>query len=576
LTGQRAIEGGVSALALHGGYLLAAGGSAGNAVLYVLDARRGDLAVVGQRPLAGRARHITTEGHRAFVSLGKRKEVALIDLRDPAAPQSDGVLQLQDPLGSGHVSAEQTHVAAGLAWVAAGGGKVQRFRVPAAGSPELLERVSVTGDANTLAFRGNHLLVGTLVLDVGGRAVELPVQHAEEAASPLAGMIATAPLSHLEVLGTRPGEGERVSIHTAPEVLLSELPRSTTLHEVRLEVADGGTTVPVEWLATSVDGGPRIVAVDPELSVSTDYVLRIGAGLTDLRDGGLGTDTEVRFQTASLDTPAAPVLGEVLPAYGLPDGGEVVALRGEGFMSGCAVSIGGAPALGCRLENDAGTLVTTQAPRGVPGAAAVQLTNPDGLSAMRLGAYRYLLPPRITKVEPASAPVNSRAVITLSGEGLFGGSRVLFTPEGAPQRVPARGVVVDSTGALKVTVPDGIVGPVALTLETPGAVTPVSHTLPRAFTFTLPSRDELAADGHVSATVGYALLAAKGDKLLALDVSMPGSTSTSAQVAGVVEPSALTVAGGRAVLVGTRAVAAVRAPRASRRSGTECCWRRER
>ncbi|WP_194869333.1 Ig-like domain-containing protein, partial [Myxococcus sp. AB025B] len=341
LTHQRVIPGGVTALALHGHLLLVAAEGADGARLLVLDARRGDLAQMGVLPLLGPATHITAEGPRAFVSLGAKARVAIVDLSTPSAPRLVEGLVLEDVMNSGRVSAEQTRVAGGIAYVAAGGGKVQRFRVPVGGTPSKLSHAVVHGDASSLAMMDRYLLVGTLVLDKGGRAVELPILPPEDGSGGLAGAIASVTLDHLELRGTLPSEGETVPVGTSPVVLLSELPSAASLSEIHLETS-AGQPVAGTLEAHSEAGGARVVLTPTaSLQVGTSYVLKVGSGLADVRGGTLGAEVEVRFQTASQATLEAPTLVSVEPAYGLTAGGETLDLFGTGFRAGCTVYIGG-------------------------------------------------------------------------------------------------------------------------------------------------------------------------------------------------------------------------------------------
>ncbi len=132
--GGRAFTGGVSALALHRGMLLAASADPADPRLFVLDARRADLSPFGSISLAAPGRHIAAEGTRAFVALGKARQVAVIQLADPAAPAPAGDLLLTDPLGGDWLSAEQTMIAGEIAYVAAGEGSCSASRFATANS----------------------------------------------------------------------------------------------------------------------------------------------------------------------------------------------------------------------------------------------------------------------------------------------------------------------------------------------------------------------------------------------------------------------------------------------------------
>ncbi|HEX8440228.1 Ig-like domain-containing protein, partial [Archangium sp.] len=543
-TGSRALTGGATALAVDGHRLLVASGEANNQKLHVLDARTGDLAQLGVSPIAGRARHITTEGSRAFVSLGALAQVAIYNL-EPSNPALSTTLFLTDPLDNGWVSAEQTLVSGGIAYIAAGGGKVQRFAVPTDEPPRLLERAAVIGDAQTLAFMGRHLLVGTLVLDVGGKAVELPIQDPTQASGSLAGGLASVALDHIELRGTVPAYGERVALATSPQVLLTELPDPATLGAITLQDGSGNAVSVLKRAESDEDGARVVVAPYSPLTVDTEYVLGVGANLANLKGGALGVDAEVRFRTATRATAGAPRLDEVVPSYGLEAGGETVVLHGEGFLPGCTVRIADKQAF--IPENGVsadGRTITLVVPAGKAGSAAVAVENPDKLSVMRLGAYRYLVPPQITKVTPAFAPTMSRTTVRIEGQGLFANSQVKFGG------VAALSTTVDATGALEVTVPDNVVGAVDLSVTTSGANGAVTHTLAQGFSFTLQPLAQIQLGGDVFAWVGRTLLAARNGKLVATDLSTPGNPGTPVEVTGVTYPAGLVVAGNLAILAG--------------------------
>ncbi|HVE85239.1 MAG TPA: IPT/TIG domain-containing protein, partial [Myxococcales bacterium] len=477
--GRKAIAGGVSALALHQGLLLASSADATAPALHVLDARRGDLPALGTIALAAPARHLAAYGTRAFASLGQARQVAVVELADPTAPAPAGTLVLVDPQDRTWMSAEQTVVASGIAYVAAGGGKVQRFAVPVGEPPRLLERAVVFGDAKTVAFLGRYLLAGTLALDVQGRKVELPLELPDDRVGVLAGALASVALDHLELRGTTPSEGELVPVTTRIRAHLTELPDIRTAGTVTLSPVGGSAPVPVlRRVESTPEGGDLILEPLSVLAPATQYVLRIGAGLASLAGGTLGTEVAVRFTTASTASQERPQLSDVSPAFALEAGGTISVLHGQGFLPGVAVKFGGAPATVLVVSED-GREIQVVVPPGQAGLAAVEIENVGGLSELSPGAFRYLGLPAIASLQPTSAAFDSRTRIILTGEGLYGGSQVTFANR------PARAVELQSDGRLSVEVPDDVTGPVDVRVATPAAGGSVVATAPNGFTFTL-------------------------------------------------------------------------------------------
>ncbi|TNV54629.1 IPT/TIG domain-containing protein, partial [Corallococcus exiguus] len=540
--GARAIPGGVGALALHGSRLLVSSAAKVAPKFHVLDARTGDLVEQGVAELVAPAAHITAEGTRAFLSLGAAKQVALYELSG-SQPTPAGTLVVEDPLGGTWVSAEQTRVAAGVAYVAAGGGKVQRFSVREGMAPVRLGQAAVVGDARTLAFMGRYLLVGTLVLDDAGTAVELPLTDPTQAGLPLAGALASVELDTLEIRGTEPAEGDIVAPGAEVRVLLTSLPDVASAGQVTLVRADDGELVSVSRsVVTDTQGGQVVLTPSAPLALDTRYELRVGAGLKDLRGATLGTEARVRFRTSLNASQERPEVASVSPAYGLEAGGNAVDVLGTGFLQDCTVKVGGAVAAVAELSQD-GKRIRVTVPPGKAGAAAVEVINPGGLSHVRLGAYRYLSLPSLAAVQPARAPYSSRQVVTLTGQGLFPGSQVSFGS------VPARSVTFSDSGALLVEVPDDVTGRVDLTVLTPGTP-PQQATLAGGFTFTLAKRAQLDGVGQVVARKDHRLFVAREGFLTALDFSVPGSPTEVGTVTGVTQPVDLALHGDSLFLAG--------------------------
>ncbi|MBI5546909.1 MAG: IPT/TIG domain-containing protein, partial [Deltaproteobacteria bacterium] len=537
--GQRSLTSGATALALHGAYLLATTGEPSGASMVVMDARQGDLPVIGSIPLAGPGRHIAVEGQRAFVSLGRLGQVDIVELADPAAPAPAGTLRVTDPVGGTSVSAEQTLVVADVAYVAAGRGKVQRFAVPVGAPPRKLEPAAVFGDAESLAFLGHYLVVATELLEKNGQLLEVPVQRADDADGRLVGALSSVALDHLEVRGSLPAQGE-IAVPSRPiEVFLSDLPDPLTAGAVTVEDGAHQAVPVVRRVAADARGGKVVLEPRAVLGLDADYTIRVGASLADLQGGALGTESVVRFRTAALNSEEQPVIERASPAFGLIGGGNTIEILGSGFLSGCGVAIGGSPATVLGVDAS-GQRITVVVPPGSAGAASISVVNPSRLQALRHGAYRYLEPPEISAIVPAEAPFSSRTRVRVEGVGLYAGTQVTFGS------VPARSVSLLSGGALDVEVPDGVTGVVDVRVATG----PVSDSAQAGFAFTLAQLARLDRSAEAMVGVGSAVLVAKNGELAGYDLSIPESPAPVGAVAGVQLAGGLTVVGDRLYLAG--------------------------
>lgn len=538
--------GGASALLVHRGQLLVATGGQTGAKLRVLDARRGDLREIGAMDLIGPAVHLAAEGDRVFAALGKLEQVTIARLTG-ADPISAGVLLPARPLAAVPVIAQETTVAGGIAYVACGGGDVQRFAVPVIGDATVrhpVERTIVLGDAYSLAFMGRYLMVGTLFLNNGGAALELPVYQADQARLPLAGAVESIALDHLHLRGSSPGEGELAALGEPLTVAFTDLPDPGTVGGVTVESDDlEGAPLPVSRRVATDPAGGKLLLSGPLLP-DRAYRLRIGRDVADLQGGRLGEEAVVRFRTALDATEARPRVDRVFPAHGLAAGGEVVDVLGSGFLPGAAVRVGGEAATLLSVAPD-GTRLRVRLPAGALGAAGVDVANPSGLAGSRLGAYRYLVAPRITSFSPASAPYGSRAQVQITGDGLFGGTQVTFGG------VPAVEASLDSDGVLWATTPDGVIGGVDLAVTTPTPAGGVMDVRPGGFTFTLSRTAAVQRRTWDVAPVGSVVLALHDDTLSAYDLSVPTTPALLREVPSVSYYGKLAVSGRTAYVAGS-------------------------
>ncbi len=176
---------------------------------------------------------------------------------------------------------------------------------------------------------------------------------------------------------------------------------------------------------------------------------------------------------------AAPTLSNVAPGLGTTGGGQPVTINGSGFVSGAAVSIGGAAAANVAVASAAS--ITAVTPPHAAGAVDVVVTNPDGQSARLAGAFNYQAPatppPAVTSVGPSSGPVAGGTNITIAGSGFTAGAAVHFGTSAAAS------VSVASETSITAAAPSGAAGRVDVVVTNPDGQ---SGRLTEAFTYIAP------------------------------------------------------------------------------------------
>jgi len=169
---------------------------------------------------------------------------------------------------------------------------------------------------------------------------------------------------------------------------------------------------------------------------------------------------------------------EITPPIGSTDGGAVVVVSGAGFTPETVFVFGGEPAILIDLSED-GDTATVETPPHAAGLIDVtaSLAN-DATTAP--GAFYYLDPTtptdatEILAVIPAIGPTSGDVPVTVIGVGMgdFFDTSVYF---GDAETTPS---AIDTTSVV-VMLPEGDVGPVDVTLETPFG----ADTLPGGFVY---------------------------------------------------------------------------------------------
>jgi Metallo-peptidase family M12/IPT/TIG domain len=116
--------------------------------------------------------------------------------------------------------------------------------------------------------------------------------------------------------------------------------------------------------------------------------------------------------------PAATAVGvsAIVPSSGLTTGGTPVTITGSGFVSGAAVSLGGAAATSVSVVSS--TKITAVAPAHATGKVSVAVTNPGGAGATLSNGFFYTPPPSQSDLYTLTP---CRLVDTRNPNGALGG-----------------------------------------------------------------------------------------------------------------------------------------------------------
>jgi IPT/TIG domain len=176
----------------------------------------------------------------------------------------------------------------------------------------------------------------------------------------------------------------------------------------------------------------------------------------------------------------APSVSTVTPPAGSTAGGTTVTISGTNFISGATVAFGPNNATSVTFVSASQlTAVTPGSTGGQEGAVTVYVTNPDGQTASLPASYTYDLPPAVTGVTPNAGPIAGGNTVTVNGQ-YFRGSPAAPTVSFGALTIPAASVTFVNNTQLRVVLPSGGSGTVAVTVVNPdGQIA----SLPNAYTF---------------------------------------------------------------------------------------------
>jgi hypothetical protein len=187
-----------------------------------------------------------------------------------------------------------------------------------------------------------------------------------------------------------------------------------------------------------------------------------------------GTSAPVSY-TYESPSSLPPVVVLVAPLTGSTAGGTAVTITGTGFTGATAVSFDGTAATSFTVDSDTSISATT--PAHAAGPVSVSVTTPAGTSTVP-GLFTYLAvpaPPLVVLVTPPTGSVAGGTAVTITGTGFTGATAVSFDGTAATT------FTVDSDTSISATTPAHALGPVAVSVTTPGG----TSTIPGLFLYLL-------------------------------------------------------------------------------------------
>jgi hypothetical protein len=337
---------------------------------------------------------------------------------------------------------------------------------PAAGSMDGGTVVTITGTGFT----------GATAVAFGGTAAAFAV---DSATSITATTPAHAP-GPVEVAVTTPNGTSTVQglftylpLPPVPPVVVLVAPLTGTV--------DGGTPVTITGTgfsgATAVSfGGTAATSftVDSDTSISAVTPAHALGPVTVSVTTPAGTSTVPGLFSYLPIAPPPPVVVLVAPLTGPVTGGTAVTITGTGFTGATAVAFDGTAAASFTVDSD--TSISAETPAHAAGLVAVSVTTPQGTSSVP-GLFTYsplpTPPPVVVLVAPLIGSPAGGTPVTITGTGFTGATAVSFGGTAATS------FTVNSDISISATAPAHSIGPVTVSVTTPGG----TSTVPGLFAY---------------------------------------------------------------------------------------------
>ena len=313
-------------------------------------------------------------------------------------------------------------------------------------------------------------------------------------------------------------------VYTPPPSVLSVAPIGGPLA--------GGTAITITGInfqpgsTVTIGGAP---ATDVVVTTATSITATTPAGTSTTAPVVVNTpDGQTSNTTVTFRYGDAPAVTSITPNTGPFAGGQLVTIRGSGFFTGAAVTIGGVAATSVTVVD--ATTLTARTPAGMPASGLpVTVTNADTQAGTLPMAYSYIPAPTVTMVSPDNGPSAGGTAVTVTGTGFVTGAGVTF------DGVAATNVMVTSSTSITATSPPGFVSGAAVAVTNPDGQRGV---LLNAFRYRLPP-EVTSVTPPFGPAAGGTMLTLTGNAFVSgATVTIGGVAATNVTV---VNPSTLTL-----------------------------------
>ena len=162
---------------------------------------------------------------------------------------------------------------------------------------------------------------------------------------------------------------------------------------------------------------------------------------------------QILEQGYTYDPYSPPVIREIYPNKGSIDGGTEVIIRGNYFLKGATVIIGGIQVE--QLDSLSPIEIRLKTPPSTPGRKEIRVVNPDGQQVVQEHAFTYNAPLDIASIIPNVGSMEGGTRVTITGTG--------FRPSTGGTEVTIGGIAVSSVIDMSLT---------ELMTQTPATKTP--------------------------------------------------------------------------------------------------------
>ena len=270
----------------------------------------------------------------------------------------------------------------------------------------------------------------------------------------------------------------------------------------------GGTSITIT--GTNLSSATAVTIGGSPLTITSDTTTSITGTTPASAAGSVAVAVTTTGGTATLASGftyvTKPTITGVAPSTGPLVGNTVITITGSNLASATSVTVGGSS---LTVTSDTATSITGTTPPGSVGVAAVVVTTGLGVATDATG-FTYVAVPVVSLISPVSGPTSGSTVVTITGTGLSGLTKVMFGTVAATTYTSVSGTSATATA------PSASAGAVDVTVTTVGGTSAVSTPGDR-FTYA-----PVPVVGSITPTTG---LAAGGTSVTVTGSNFSGATA---------------------------------------------------